>query len=109
MAAVPPTARKLSSTWEGLAPRRGAPPDAGWRSSGAGWLPIARKAGPHRQSRHRAECATQPGKRDGWDRARSPQAEAGLCAWAAEVRRPGGVPHVPRSVQRRGLSLEVAV
>jgi len=62
------------------------------RSSGVCRLPAARKAVPHRQGRHRAGWATRPGKRDGWDRSPSPQAEAGLCAWAAAALRPGGSP-----------------
>jgi hypothetical protein len=117
MAEAPSTARQLSSTSEGVSPRRRALPDAGRRSFGVCRLPAARTAVPHRQSRHRVGCATQPDYRAGWDRAPNLR-QRRACArglqrpgseWRPSAAGTGGVPHGHCAVQRRGWCLGVAV
>src|SRR6266700_6453793 len=94
---VPPRARKRPFPWEGIAPRRGAPPDAGRRCAGASGLPAVRQAVPDGPGWPRAGGAPRAGERDRWDRARRAEAEAGR--WAETVGAlglRGGQPGPPR-------------
>ena len=58
-----PEAGRRCSTWEGVSPRVGAPPDAGRRSASACRLSAARRPYPHDKVRPRAGRATWPGQR----------------------------------------------